>query len=62
MSHVFLILVFGVNGGTINTTTPMPDMDTCKRMEIYHKSTLPRDTGWTTAGISEPTFTDCVTM
>lgn len=59
MTHVFLIVVFYVTGGSINTTTPMPSMEVCERMADYHMDDLPKSSTWTTTGISKPVDAIC---
>lgn len=59
MSYVFLILVFGTTGSTVNITTPMPSMEVCERMADYHMDDLPRQPEWKTKGISKPTDAIC---
>lgn len=59
MTYVFLILVFGTTGSTVNITTPMPSMEVCERMADYHMSDLPRSVGWKEAGISKPVDAFC---
>lgn len=54
MNYVFLILVFGTAGSTVNTTTPMPSMEVCKSMVNYHMNVLPRQADWSVSGISKP--------
>lgn len=59
MSYVFLILVFGTTGSTVNTITPMPSMEVCERMLDYSNDDLPMSPGWSTAGISKPSQGYC---
>lgn len=60
MHSVFLVLVFLVQGGTVNTTTPMPDMETCDRMRDIHMDDLPKENDWGTPAISKPRYAFCI--
>lgn len=57
--YVFLILVFGVNGGTINFTYPMLNMETCERALKLQTEYIPRNPTWTTSGASKPLLAEC---